>query len=98
MWLRKSRVTDGTVSEGQPEGLPESSRWSSDHRNAEGKNHRHPERVREEKRFLALLLSADSRRLDTGGLRLAPTSGYFRATLRVANHGRPFDVIVVIQV
>ncbi len=46
----------------------------------------HPEGVREEEESFALspLRGVDDQSLDTGGLRFAPTSGYFRATLRVA--------------
>ena len=46
----------------------------------------HPEGVREQEESFALspLRGADDKSLNTEGLRLAPTSGYFRATLRVA--------------
>ena len=51
----------------------------------------HTEGVREEEESFALspLRGADDQSFDSGGLRFAPTPGYFRATLRVAkiHHG-----------
>jgi len=67
----------------QPEGLPDSSRWSkrsADHRNTV-KISRAPRRGA---RLLAPLRGANHLALASGGLRFASTSGYFLATLRVA--------------
>src|SRR5437899_4141160 len=69
----------------QPEGLPDSSRWSErsvDHRNTYEQNDA-PRRGARKGRIFALspLQGADDQSLGTGGLRFAPTSGYFRATL-----------------
>jgi len=66
----------------QPGRLQDSSRWSkrsADHRKA-WKNDWHPEGVRErERNSLAPFRGANVCPLATGGLRCAPTSGYFRS-------------------
>jgi hypothetical protein len=60
----------------QPEGLSESSRWSqrsADHRMSDG-NDPDPERVSE---IVAPLRGADGCSPISGGLRYAPTTGYY---------------------
>ena len=67
----------------QPEGLRDSSRWSQT-TGRQGKEFGHPEGM-QELFYLAPLQGAIDTRSQSGGLRFAPTSGYFLPTLRVRN-------------
>src|SRR5436190_23702552 len=87
-YCRRWNGRSDSLSDPQPEGLQDNSRWSKRRRRppeCQIKNHRHPDRVRD------ILISFSHRfrvRMPllrgSGDLRYATTTGYSLATLRVA--------------